>query len=304
MKLGDNIQKLRKELKLSQEQLAEKIDVTRQTISNWELGETSPNPEQLKLLSKALNVSVDELLNNDVKSVIIDKVSNTEKLAGIIIKILKVIGILFVTYFIIGILAIFLFSVKKQNSTKTFISNQTTQLECTIDKKTYQYMIETDSDDNLIEASGSEYIENILTNKKFNRGKIMIEYIMLTIYNIKNILDGKFNAQYLVDYPTSLFQKEKKGEQILKIIEDPAVQDKIKIKIKYKDFVENKEKIYELMQRGFKFAIIIDETFKIETEEIRKLLMFDYVLISKSNKNFDNFMEYKEPIENLIIVEG
>lgn len=91
MKLGDNIQKLRKDLKLSQEQLAEKIDVTRQTISNWELGEPSPNPEQLKLLSKALNVSIDELLNNDVKSVIIDKVSNTEKLAGIIIKILKVI---------------------------------------------------------------------------------------------------------------------------------------------------------------------------------------------------------------------
>ena len=113
MKLGDNIQQLRKDLKLSQEQLAEKIDVTRQTISNWELGETSPNPEQLKLLSNALNVSIDELLNNDVKSVIIDKVSNTEKLAGIIIKILKVIGILFVIYFIIGILAIFLFSVKK-----------------------------------------------------------------------------------------------------------------------------------------------------------------------------------------------
>ena len=178
MKLGDNIQKLRKDLKFSQEQLAEKIDVTRQTISNWELGETSPNPEQLKLLSKALNVSIDELLNNDVKSIIIDKVSNTEKLAGIIIKILKVIGILFVIYFIIGILAIFLFNkVKKESSTETITSNQTTQLECTIDNKTYRYMVETDSDDNLIEASGSKYIENILTNKKFNRGKIMIEYI-------------------------------------------------------------------------------------------------------------------------------
>ncbi len=58
-----NIFKLRKDLKLSQEQLAEKVDVTRQTISNWELGETSPNPEQLKLLSKTLNVSIDELLN-------------------------------------------------------------------------------------------------------------------------------------------------------------------------------------------------------------------------------------------------
>ena len=87
--LGENIYNLRKENKLSQEQLAEKINVTRQTISNWELGETSPNPEQLKLLSSVLNVSVDELLNNDIKSVIVERVSNTEKLAGIIIKILK-----------------------------------------------------------------------------------------------------------------------------------------------------------------------------------------------------------------------
>ena len=177
MEIGNKINQLRKLSGMTQEQLAEKIDVTRQTISNWELGETSPNPEQLKLLSKALNVSIDELLNNDVKSVIIDKVSNTEKLAGIIIKILKVIGILFVIYFIIGILAIFLFNVEKESSTETITSNQTTQLECTIDNKTYRYMVETDSDDNLIEASGSKYIENILTNKKFNRGKIMIEYI-------------------------------------------------------------------------------------------------------------------------------
>lgn len=76
----------------------------------------------MKLLSKALNVSIDELLNNDVKSIIIDKVSNTEKLAGIIIKILKVIGILFVIYFIIGILAIFLFKVEKKVQQKQLLA--------------------------------------------------------------------------------------------------------------------------------------------------------------------------------------
>ena len=96
MKLGENIFKLRKEYNLSQEQLAEKINVTRQTISNWELGETAPNPEQLKLLSKELNISIDELLNNDIKQVLVEKVSNTEKLAKIIIKILKILGIIFV----------------------------------------------------------------------------------------------------------------------------------------------------------------------------------------------------------------
>ena len=60
MNLGDKILQLRKKNGLSQEQLGEKVDVTRQTISNWELGETTPNPEQLKKMSKAFNVSVDE----------------------------------------------------------------------------------------------------------------------------------------------------------------------------------------------------------------------------------------------------
>lgn len=64
--LGKNIYELRKKRNLSQEELAWKINVTRQTISNWELGSTSPNPEQLKLLSNTLKISVDELIGNDL----------------------------------------------------------------------------------------------------------------------------------------------------------------------------------------------------------------------------------------------
>ena len=76
--LGENILKLRKKSGLSQEQLGEKVNVTRQTISNWELNETTPNPEQLRLLSKALNVSIDELLDNDIKGVIETKVNEID----------------------------------------------------------------------------------------------------------------------------------------------------------------------------------------------------------------------------------
>ena len=68
MQLGNNICSLRKEKGLSQEKLAEKINVTRQTISNWELEETSPNPEQLILLSKALDKSIDELVGNEFET--------------------------------------------------------------------------------------------------------------------------------------------------------------------------------------------------------------------------------------------
>lgn len=119
MSLGNKIFELRKKKGLSQEQLGEKVDVTRQTISNWELGETAPNPEQLKLLSKALNISVDELIDNDMKGILETKVSNTEKLAGIIIKILKAIGILFIILLVIDIMAFIMFVAVKKESALT-----------------------------------------------------------------------------------------------------------------------------------------------------------------------------------------
>ena len=53
---------LRTEKGLSQEELAEKLFVTRQAVSRWENGETLPNTEVLKLLSKFFQVSINTLL--------------------------------------------------------------------------------------------------------------------------------------------------------------------------------------------------------------------------------------------------
>lgn len=105
MKLGENILKLRKQNGFSQEQLGDKVGVTRQTISNWELNDTAPNPEQLKLLSKALNVSIDELLDNEIKEVLMKKVSNTEQLAGSLNKGLRIFGRAFIVYIILVAIA-------------------------------------------------------------------------------------------------------------------------------------------------------------------------------------------------------
>lgn len=144
MKLGENILKLRKQNGLSQEQLGEQVGVTRQTISNWELNETTPNPEQLKLLSKALNVSIDELLDNDVKNVVIEKVSNTERLAGIIIKILKVFAVLGIIYVILIVLGIILFKVfPDEKVTVNEIKSAT--LNCSIEDNNYTITIGDDN---------------------------------------------------------------------------------------------------------------------------------------------------------------
>ena len=67
IKLGMRIKYLRKAKNLTQEQLAEKLDVTRQTISNWENGKFYPDIDALVKISKCFNISLDDLLSYDNK---------------------------------------------------------------------------------------------------------------------------------------------------------------------------------------------------------------------------------------------
>lgn len=64
MDTKDIILALRTKKALSQEELAEKVFVTRQAVSRWETGETTPNTETLKLLSKLFDVSINTLLGS------------------------------------------------------------------------------------------------------------------------------------------------------------------------------------------------------------------------------------------------
>lgn len=63
--IGEKIQQLRKTHQLSQEQLAEKLLVSRQAISKWELGETVPETDKIVLISQLLSVSTDYLLKDE-----------------------------------------------------------------------------------------------------------------------------------------------------------------------------------------------------------------------------------------------
>lgn len=64
--LSDNIRKYRKLNNMSQDELAEKLEVTRQSISLWETGQTQPTIDNVIALSKIFNISSDALLSSDV----------------------------------------------------------------------------------------------------------------------------------------------------------------------------------------------------------------------------------------------
>lgn len=79
MNIGNNLFNARKKCGLSQEEVAEKLGVSRQTISKWEIDETLPDIRQAKKMAVLYNLSLDEMIefDVDVKKIqeIIDKTS-------------------------------------------------------------------------------------------------------------------------------------------------------------------------------------------------------------------------------------
>ena len=95
-------------------------------------------------------------------------------------------------------------------------------------------------------------------------------------------------------------KKPKKIKSILNIIDNPAIQDKISLKVKYEQFVKNKETVYDLMREGYKITIILDNSFEPNFKNMESLHMFEFVLINKNLKNYKEIMENKESLNNII----
>mgnify|MGYP003475706890 FL=1 len=65
IKIANRLVELRKKSGLSQEQLADKLGLSRQAVSKWERAEASPDTDNLICLAKLYNVSLDDLLSSD-----------------------------------------------------------------------------------------------------------------------------------------------------------------------------------------------------------------------------------------------
>lgn len=130
--------------------------------------------------------------------------------------------------------------------------------------------------------------------------KLSVEYSLISAEIIKDLLRGNFKKIYIIEFESSLLKKTKKIKSLLNIIDNPAAQDKICLKINYKGFSENKDEVYELMRQGFKFAILVDDTMDTSFATMEKLNAFSYILISKNLKYYNEIMEDKVILNNII----
>ena len=124
MTLGEKLSKLRKEYNYTQEQLADILGVSRQSISKWESDMAYPETEKLIALGKLFGCSMDYLLKDEItdktgtsvsESTFTEKVTQiskkvmTDKTKGKVKKILKIIGIILAVFLVVDIISMILY---------------------------------------------------------------------------------------------------------------------------------------------------------------------------------------------------
>lgn len=142
-------------------------------------------------------------------------------------------------------------------------------------------------------------------NKAFQMGlvnedKLIVEYYLIVLQILKDVVKLNFKKKYILEFAETLLKKPKKIKSILNIIDNEAIQDKISLKMRYEYFLKNQETVFELMRQGYKITVILDNSFEPSFKNIESLQMFEFVIINRNLKQYEEIMNNKETLQNII----
>lgn len=145
---------------------------------------------------------------------------------------------------------------------------------------------------------------DVAINKVFTEGivaedKLQVEYMLLSVIAIRDIISGSFKDTYIAEFTNTLFKKKSKLDSLLSIIENQALQDKININLDYSDYIKNKKTILEYTNRGYNFAIKLDNTIK-SVEDVEKLKLFKIIIAPKNLVLYKELKQNKARLNNVI----
>lgn len=280
---GNNLMELRKKNGYSQEDLANKLNVTRQTISKWELEQTSPNLKDLKNIADIFNISLDELTSNikDNSNLNIKNKKGKNKYLLIILFLLLIFILLFFVCRVYKILYI-----------KNYIDLASSSKNYYIEKTLYS---EENFDPIIMGKYELYYIDGkikLLTMDNENLSKV----------NKIELLDDK--SYYCIDETNktySVLPIEKYYELNLDT-DFPILKDVVLNEIYYKFFMsDNKELLKLIFNFDFKVENEFNDYFTITN---RKNKIDSYILLQAStNSNKFEFINKikKDEDKNLAI---
>ena len=209
MVFHEKLFELRKKERLSQEELAEKVDVSRQSVSKWESGQSTPEMDKLILLSNIFNISIDELVGKEPVNTI-EAGNDANKKTKKKHKILKVIIIILMLYFLISVIK-FILLTRQELIIDSFSEYNYSIMESIINRD--DTLPENPSYINVnISKIGNRYIETQYDTQDCSGDPTMITYIELDKKTSYVMIYDKDLKKYVVHDGLSGYTEEEKDD--------------------------------------------------------------------------------------------
>lgn len=140
-------------------------------------------------------------------------------------------------------------------------------------------------------------INKAFVSKDINEQKLFVIYPMIVKKVLTNVISGDFKREYIVDYVTSIHSKPKKIKRLYNLIDDDISKEKIILTIHYSDYLTYKDQIQGFMREGFRYAVLLDNAFILNPDNLQSLKVFKYIIIKKEYVYFEDLKN----LENIII---
>ena len=285
MKFNERLLELRKKKGWSQEELGYKLDVSRQTVSKWESGQTTPELEKLRNLAKIFEISVDELISEED---IIKEEINTEKeepkssdkKCSKVFKYIKMIlSLVIISILIIYVIIVWRRIVIIRNVEKILMD--WLGKHCYIDIRKYEY----DGTNEIFPVYGTEKIFYL-----YNDGELSVNKMCIT----EDFTDNPQETIYYESYDGTT------QKYSIKVDENNKTYSNVEfIPFEHRDGVYS-SRIYEEYQKKFGISIgkfdlntlLMAMNLKIKILKVENLAMDGYC-ISDRGRIYDSFSELR-----------
>ena len=141
----------------------------------------------------------------------------------------------------------------------------------------------------------SEYaIDKVFNFDVIGEDKLFIEYQMVNVRFLSEIIQGDFSKNYLLEFQTSIFEKKEKLVRLLRLIDNDITKENFSMKIDYSYYKNNKDTILDMINNGYNFCIFLDNSYDSDGENNNLInTVFKYIMIEVNSKYISLFDKEK-----------
>ena len=142
-------------------------------------------------------------------------------------------------------------------------------------------------------------INSVYEGGIINEDKRFVLLLMTSKKILENAINLKFTNKYFIDFPGSMFEKEKKTKRFFNYIDNPLAKKHLLVNIRYEDYLAYAKIVESLISEGFSFSVTINHQFD---ENYAKLVLFNYIFLYNDSKFYGMMIENEARIMSELVV--